>query len=132
LNTTLPEYVKKVEGEVQADYWRPQTLDEWTSTVIVNTWSDQQTAERPMRRCIAIWIFILMSLQVVMVLGIMVASAAQWISPDVQLFKLLIPAVLAEVFGMGWAVVKYLFKPVDVNLLGLLKAPTNKRRKDGN
>jgi hypothetical protein len=117
--SAVPPYIKSVQGELTPGCWQPQSLQEWTSvqeTVItLNAWSAQQDEERGLRRMIAIWVFVLISLQIIGVFGVVLYDASNSkLNPEI--IKFLIPSVLAEVFGMGLVVVKYLFRPTDSNL----------------
>lgn len=111
--SVLPSFVKEVTGDVQPDYWEPQSLAEWaeiqTTTVFLGVWEQQQAEERSLRKMIGIWVFILITLQVFGVFALVLADSMQLIAVDTEIVKLLIPSVLAEVFGMGFVVVKYLF-----------------------
>jgi len=106
------------------DSWRPQTLREWTevqeTSALLTAWTEQQGHERALRKMVAIWVFVLISLQILGVFGVVATEGAnRKLNPE--LVKLLIPSVLAEVFGMGFIVVKYLFRSSDVNPFDRLK-----------
>lgn len=124
--TNLPSFVKEVTGVLNPGSWQPQSLTEWlevkeTSTIL-NAWKEQQDHERALRRMVCIWVFILISLQILGVFGVVIADAGDYkLNPD--LVKFLIPSVLSEVFGMGFVVVKYLFRPNDFN-------PFDRRKKE--
>lgn len=117
----LPAIVKSVTDEVQLGYWKPQSIEEWAeiqkTTAFLNAWVQQQDQERTLRKMIGIWVFILITLQVIGVFGLVVFDALKLIIMNVDIVKLLIPSVLAEVFGMGLIVMKYLFKPANINPL---------------
>lgn len=117
----LPAIVKSVTDEVQLGYWKPQSIEEWAeiqkTTAFLNAWIQQQDQERTLRKMVGIWVFILITLQVIGVFGLVVFDALKLIFMNIDIVKLLIPSVLAEVFGMGLIVVKYLFKPANINPL---------------
>jgi len=117
----LPSIVKSVTGEVQPGYWKPQSIEEWAeiqkTTVFLNAWVQQQDQERTLRKRIGIWVFVLITMQVLGVFGLVVSDALNLIIMKADIVKFLIPSVLGEIFGMGLVVVKYLFKPADVNPL---------------
>ena len=120
-STILPSIVKSVTDEVQLGYWKPQNIEEWSEIqktgAFLKAWGQQQDQERTLRKMIAIWVFILITLQVIGVFGLVVSDALKLIIIKVDIVKFLIPSVLGEVFGMGFVVVKYLFKPANINPL---------------
>src|SRR5947208_16785766 len=90
----VPAFISAVEGELAPGCWQPQTLQEWTSvqeTVItLNAWSAQQDEERGLRRMIAVWVFVLISLQIIGVFGVVFYDAgSSQLNPE--LVKFLIP-----------------------------------------
>jgi hypothetical protein len=113
----LPAFIKEVTGDVELGYWEPQTLAEWAevqkTAVSLQAWVQQQQEERKLRRMVGIWVFILMSVQIVGVFALVTLDAMRLLALNATLVKLLIPSVLAEVFGMGYVVVKYLFTPTN-------------------
>lgn len=114
----LPPYVQSVSGELEPDYWKPQSLHEWTemaeTTAYLNVWRQQQEQERSLRKTIAIWVFILITLQVVSVFTLVLLDAYKIFILNTEIVKFLIPSVLSEVFGLGFVVVKYLFNPANI------------------
>ena len=84
------------------------------TSIYLGAWEEQQQHERSLRKMVGIWVFTLMSLQIVAVFGLVVWDGGQH-KADSTLIRILIPSVLAEVFGMGFVVVKYLFRPSDVS-----------------
>jgi hypothetical protein len=118
-STRLPSFVKLVTGEVEPGYWKPQSIQEWAevrkTTAFLNVWIQQQEQERTLRKMIGIWVFILITLQVMGVFGLVVLDACKLLTMNTDIVKFLIPSVLSEVFGMGFVVVKYLFKPASIN-----------------
>jgi len=119
--TDLPSFVAAVIGEVESGYWNPQSIEEWAevqkTTAFLNAWIQQQALERSLRKMIGIWVFILITLQVIGVFGLVVIDAFKLLMLNPDIVKFLIPSVLSEVFGLGFVVVKYLFKQVSLNPL---------------
>jgi len=117
---SLPSFIKSVDGEVEAGYWKPQSVQEWAeiqkTTAFLGVWVQQQRQERSLRKMIGIWVFILISLQVIGVFGLVVVDAIKLFTLNITIVQLLIPSVLGEVFGLGFVVVKYLFNPKSINL----------------
>src|SRR5690606_22096445 len=99
VSTPLPSFVKEITGEVDSSYWKPQSLKEWTTSVKWNSWAQHQTQMRDLRRRIAIWIFCLITGQVLAVFGVVILDACGVIKANAEITKFLIPSVLAEVFG---------------------------------
>ena len=77
----------------------------------------QQAQERSLRKKIGIWVFILITLQVTGVFGLVFLDACKLLMLNTDIVKFLIPSVLSEVFGLGFVVVKYLFNPASLNPL---------------
>lgn len=121
----LPSYVQEVTGELEQGYWQPQNLTEWAkvqkTTVFLSAWHKQQKHERDLRAMIGVWVFILITLQVASVFALVALDATKTLTLNAGIIKLLIPSVLAEVFGMGFIVVKYLFIPPSTDPFDLLK-----------
>jgi hypothetical protein len=117
----LPAEIKEVTGDLEIGYWRPQSIAEWAevqkTSAYLSAWSQQQEQERSLRKMIGIWVFILISVQVVLVIALVGLDAREWLKLNASIVKVLIPSVFAEVFGMGFVVVKYLFRPSNVNPL---------------
>jgi hypothetical protein len=120
-STQLPVFVESITGEVEPGYWKPQSIEEWSEvqkiTAFLKAWIQQQGQERSLRKMIGIWVFILITLQVIGVFGLVVLDACKVLVMNAEIVKFLIPSVLSEVFGMGFVVVKYLFKPASINPL---------------
>ena len=114
LAPAVPEFVKLVKGELEEEYWKPQSLSEWTEiqkvTISLSEWSQQQKQERGLRKLFGIWIFFLITLQVFGVFGIIMVDAFSSKKIDSELLKILIPSVFGEIFGMGFLILKYLFR----------------------
>jgi hypothetical protein len=115
----LPDFIESIAGELEAGYWKPQTIQEWTEVkktiAYLNVWVEQQGHERTLRKTIAIWVFTLITLQVIGVFALVVLDAVKVLVLNSEIVKFLIPSVLGEVFGMGFVVVKYLFRPTTIN-----------------
>jgi hypothetical protein len=117
----LPSFLTSVLEEVGPEYWIPQTLEEWAEVqktkAFLNAWMQQQAQERSLRKKIGIWVFILITLQVTGVFGLVFLDACKLLMLNTDIVKFLIPSVLSEVFGLGFVVVKYLFNPASLNPL---------------
>lgn len=109
----LPAFIQSISGEVEPEYWKPQSIEEWTEvqkiTVYLNVWTQQQQQERSLRKMIGIWVFVLITFQILGVFTLVCLDAFSLVSMSITIVKFLIPSVLGEVFGMGFVVVKYLF-----------------------
>lgn len=120
-STNLPSFLASVIGEVESGYWKPQSIEEWAvvqkTTAFLKAWVPQQAQERSLRKMIGIWVFILITLQVIGVFGLVVLDACKLLMLNADIVKFLIPSVLSEVFGLGFVVVKYLFNPASLNPL---------------
>lgn len=127
-----PALVTEVTGEItpgSETVWRPASYAEWEArtrlTTVLAAWQAQMADERQMRRTFARWIFRLITLQIIAAFGLVIATGLGWLQIDVALLKIIIPAVLAEVFGLGLLVTKYLFSlPARQSLDGLAQGPT--------
>lgn len=110
----LPAFVKSVSGEVDDSYWKPQNFKEWAAysktSAYLTLWTRQQKQEQDLRRAIGIWVFTLITLQVMAIFLIVILDSSGKLTLNIEISKFLIPSVLAEVFGMGFLVVKYLFR----------------------
>jgi hypothetical protein len=93
--------------------WAPKSFDEWVArertTTFLTAWAEQLTHERDLRGYWARRIFYLIAAQVAGAFGLVIAQGLQWIQVAPEVLQILIPAVLTEVFGLGFLVVKYLF-----------------------
>jgi hypothetical protein len=120
-SSQLPAFLQSISGEVDSDYWKPQNVKEWSevrkTSAFIAAWEQQQNMERALRKAIGIWVFILITLQVIAVFTLVTLDALKLLLLNEGIIKLLIPSVLAEVFGMGFIVIKYLFRPAAVNPL---------------
>lgn len=119
----LPVFVQSVVEELHFGYWKPQSLAEWTevhkTTTLLNVWVTQQEQERGLRKMVGIWVFVLISLQILGVFALVVLDGAHVLALNEGMVKFLIPSVLSEVFGMGFVVVKYLFRVGSFSPFGL-------------
>lgn len=111
-----PSIVAEVTGEItpgSPPVWQPGSYAEWEARARLTTslavWEAQATDERKMRRLFAAWIFVLITIQIVAGIAIVVANGLGRLRVDVEIAKLLIPSVVAEVLGLGYLVTKYLF-----------------------
>jgi hypothetical protein len=113
----LPVYVEKITAELRPGAWQPESLQEFLelqeTTIFLEAWREQQKSERGLRKMIGIWVFCLISIQIFAIFGVVIWDGGQR-KLDASLVKFLIPSVLGEVFGMGFIVVKYLFRLTDL------------------
>jgi len=91
-----------------------------TAEVVVEEWKRQISTDRALRNVYAMWVFGLVTFQILFVFSIVVALAFNLIELSETVLTVLIPSVLAEVFGMGFIVVKYLFTQPDSSILNIL------------
>lgn len=93
--------------------WEPQSFSEWEALAKTRTflaaWSGQTAHERVLRSLVAKVIFTLIGVQVVGVFGIVILAGLDILTIEVAVLQVLIPSVLADVFGLGFVVAKYLF-----------------------
>lgn len=110
----LPDFVKSISGDLDPNYWTPKNLQEWTdvhkTATFLNIWNVQQHQERHLRKMISIWVFIIISFQIVCIFILIALDAYKILQLNVVVMKILFPSILTEVIGMGFIVVKYLFK----------------------
>lgn len=109
------------------DAIRPKSFDEWqqqqrTSTVL-SAWSNQMTHERQLRAQYAKWVFILVSVQVILTFALIAAQGYHVITLDNDLIKFLIPTEAAEILGLAYIVTRYLFNHSLRNGLDKLLGP---------
>ena len=108
-----PGFVDEVLGDTEPDYWRPKSLSEWVklkkTSIEIETWKQQQNQERALRRVIGFWVFVIISFQILALFGLVLFEGLDYIDIDENVAKIFIPSAIAEVFGMGFLVVKYLF-----------------------
>lgn len=82
--------------------------------------------ERSLRTFSAKWIFALIVAQVVATFALVIAQGVGWLQIDKEILQILIPSVLAEVFGLGLLVTKYLFsQPLRHGLDSLVEGARN-------
>lgn len=95
------------------DVWQPTSFKEWEgqekTRAFLTAWSQQMSHERDLRSFSAKCIFGLITLQVVAAFGIVIAQGIGLLALAPAVLQWLVPAVLTEVFGLGFLVVKYLF-----------------------
>ncbi len=113
--TNRPSIVLDAEelGTGDPSIWRPGSYQEWEARERTRTflaaWAQQMHHEQKLRTMGAKTIFWLIGLQVAGAFGVVTAQGLGWLALDLELLKVLLPSVLAEVFGLGFVVTKYLF-----------------------
>ena len=112
----LPTAVAELRGEIApsaVDVWQPASYGEWEARERARTflaaWAEQMSHERSLRSFSAKSIFALIVAQVVATFAMVIAQGLGWLQIDKTILQILIPSVLAEVFGLGLLVTKYLF-----------------------
>lgn len=111
-----PTSVVDVLGEVKpldGSSWEPNNFAEWEARerlqAYLRVWSQQADDERKMRSLYAKMIFSLICAEVAIAFVLMILIGADVLHFDVSLLKVLFPSVLAQVFGLGYLVTRYLF-----------------------
>ncbi|MCD7111670.1 hypothetical protein LRX75_21800 [Rhizobium sp. DKSPLA3] len=111
-----PTSVVDVLGEVKpqdGSSWEPNNFAEWEARerlqAYLRVWSQQTDDERKMRSLYARMIFSLICVEVAFAFVLIVLIGADVLHFDVTLLKVLFPSVLAQVFGLGYLVTRYLF-----------------------
>lgn len=111
-----PKSVVDVLGEVRpqdGSSWEPNNFAEWEARerlqAYLRVWSQQTDDERKMRSLYAKMIFSLICVEVAFAFLLIVLIGAEVLHFDVTLLKVLFPSVLAQVFGLGYLVTRYLF-----------------------
>lgn len=116
-----PDFIETIIDEVSSDYWQPESLSEWievqTTKSILHSWEYQQEQERNLRKLVAVWIFILISIQILYIINILTLDGFGVVALKENIIKILLPTAFAEIFGMGFIVVKYLFKHPEKSIL---------------
>ena len=119
-----PGFVEEIVGSVPTDYWKPQSLEEWSrarsAEAIINAWVEQQNQERELKKIYACWVFVLISFQIIAIFLLVVLEGLNHFQLNENIIKILLPTALAEIFGMGFLVVKYLFRESTQSLINLL------------
>lgn len=112
----LEDAAPQIVGEIRPgdpDTWQPGSIEEWAERERTRTflaaWAEQMAHERQLRSLSAKLIFVLVAGQTVGVFAILIASGAGWLTLDPVALRMLLPTVLAEIFGLGYLVAKYLF-----------------------
>ena len=126
-----PSFIKEVVGDLQPDYWEPTDFFEWAEAkkinAIIKAWDAQQNQERGLRRIIGTWLFIIISFQILAIFVLVFLDGVGYIKIAAEIAKILMPTAIAEIFGMGYLVVKYLFRHPEKNIFDLYyKAPGDK------
>ncbi len=115
----------EIVGELEAGYWEPKSFPEYIElrrlSALIEAWKEQQSQERKLRKVIGYWLFILITFQIVAIFSIVFLDGFEIINVDATVVKIIIPGALAEVFGMGYLVVKYLFSPSVKDIYDILK-----------
>lgn len=113
---TKPKSVVSILGEVKPEdgsSWEPGNFAEWEAReklqAFLRVWSQQADDERRMRSLYARMIFSLICAEVAFAFVLIVLIGADLLRFDVTLLKVLFPSVLAQVFGLGYLVTRYLF-----------------------
>lgn len=113
---TKPKSVVDVLGEVKphdGSSWEPNNFAEWEARerlqAFLRVWSQQTDDERKMRSLYAKMIFSLICVEIAFAFLLMLLIGAEVLRFDVTLLKVLFPSVLAQVFGLGYLVTRYLF-----------------------
>ena len=113
LASDMPQIVESVVGPATKEQLTIETVEDYThlqsSITVLRGWKEQQEQERKLRRLVAIWVFAIISLQVVYIMVIVVLDSTSKITIDSEKANIFFPAMLAEIFGMGFTVTKYLF-----------------------
>jgi len=93
--------------------WEPNNFAEWEARerlqAYLRVWSQQTDDERRMRSLYAKMIFSLICAEVAFAFALILLIGADILRFDVTLLKVLFPSVLAQVFGLGYLVTRYLF-----------------------
>jgi hypothetical protein len=111
-----PTAIAEVGAELKPgslEVWQPASFKEWEgrerTRAFLAAWSQQMSHERELRSLSAKCIFALITAQTAAAFSIVVAQGAGALIIDVNVLRILIPSVMAEVLGLGYLVVKYLF-----------------------
>jgi len=111
-----PSAVLTIVNEVQPEdvsAWEPNSFAEWEAKerlrAYLRVWSQQMDDERKMRSLYAKMIFILISSEVLFAFLLIGLLGSRILILDVSLLKILFPSVLAQIFGLGYLVTRYLF-----------------------
>ena len=125
LPTTPASQLQEIEPG-DPSVWQPQTFSEWEALEKTKTflaaWTDQMVHERSLRSLAAKVIFGLIGAQVLGVFGVLALQGLDVLRLDIGVLQVLIPSVLADVFGLGFVVTKYLFsQPLRHGLDALVK-----------
>lgn len=111
-----PSAVAEVGTELtpgSPEVWQPASFKEWEgrerTRAFLAAWSQQMSHERDLRSLSAKCIFALIAAQTAAAFGIVIAQGTGALTIDVSVLRILVPSVMAEVLGLGYLVVKYLF-----------------------
>jgi hypothetical protein len=108
------------------EIWRPNSFQEWIELkrvdAVLDAWSEQARHERALRFSSSRWIFLLIALQVFGIFLFMGLIGLGVMIIDVTVLQVLIGAVCADVFGLGFAVTRFLYRePLKIDLENLLQ-----------
>jgi len=89
-------------------------LDEsYKIKVIIDAWKEQQEADRKLRDKYALWLIIFLGFQLIFISVLMVFIGLAKLEYDQWLIKIFISSVFAEIVGMVYVIVRYLFTPTN-------------------
>ncbi len=108
------------------EVWRPNSFQEWIEfkrvSAVMEAWSEQARHERALRLSASRWIFSLIALQVLGVFFIIASIGFGFMALDVRVLQVLIGAVCADIFGLGFVVVRFLYKePLKIDIKDILR-----------
>jgi hypothetical protein len=114
-NATPPE-IKKVTRRIEKsdpEIFRPNNLPEWVQfkkvETVLTTWANRAASELALREKVTKWVFQLVACEAAGVFGILVAVGLGKLEFSARLLEIVIPAIFAEIVGLGLIVAKYLF-----------------------
>jgi hypothetical protein len=115
-----PPAVKAVGKELRPgdpSTWSPNSFTEWEASeklrAYLQAWTQQMNEERSLRSLYAKLIFGLVAFEIVGGMALLTLIGAGVLQIDVNLLKVVFTAGLAQVFGLGLLVTRYLFgKPL--------------------
>ena len=117
----IPIQIAKVMDEVPIGSLTVQPKDVYEQVysskaeAVIGEWKNQCNQDRSLREKYAIWVFVLVTAQIGFVFLVIILVGRGYLDIKESILNILIPSVLAEVFGMGLIVVKYLFtKPSSI------------------
>jgi hypothetical protein len=106
----------KVVNQIAPDdptVWRPNSLVEWTDYQRLRTalrvWVEQAKSDRAQRESFGKWIIGLLYLEVIAALCIVIAIGLNALVLPIDLFRLVFPALFAQLFGVIYVIARYLY-----------------------